>query len=63
MDFIVLFINILFWIFLSITIIGMIRPWWVLWFLDMQNRLMVLRYYGFITVLLGLAMIVTGRMG
>ena len=34
----------------------MIKPWWVLWFLDFKNRLSVLRYYGIITVLLGLAM-------
>jgi len=56
MEFIAFFVNILFWIFLSITIIGMIKPWWVLWFLDFKNRLSVLRYYGIITLLLGVAM-------
>ena len=49
------FLNILFWIFLAITLLGMIKPWWVLWFLDFKNRLSVLRYYGLITLLLGIA--------
>ena len=49
------FLNILFWIFLGITLLGMIKPWWVLWFLDFKNRLSVLRYYGLITLLLGIA--------
>jgi len=40
----------------------MIRPWWVLWFLDFNNRLMVLRYYGIIAVLLGLAVIVSNQL-
>ena len=58
MDFIQLFLQILFWLFLGITLSGLIKPWWVLWFLDFKNRLTVLRYYGIITLLLGLAVLV-----
>lgn len=58
MEFILLFLQFLFWVFLSITFLGMIRPWWVLWFLDFKNRLTVLKYYGAITLLLGVAVIV-----
>ncbi|MCK5701408.1 MAG: hypothetical protein KAI29_09655, partial [Cyclobacteriaceae bacterium] len=62
MEFILLFLKFLFWIFLSLTFLGMIKPWWVLWFLDFNNRLMVLRYYGIITVLLGLAVFVSKQL-
>jgi hypothetical protein len=58
MDFIQLFMQIIFWIFLGITLLGLIKPWWVFWFLDFKNRLTVLRYYGIITLLLGLAVLV-----
>ena len=58
MDFIQLFLQILFWLFLGIALSGLIKPWWVLWFLDFKNRLTVLRYYGIITLLLGLAVLV-----
>jgi hypothetical protein len=58
MEFIVLFVKILFWIFLFITAVGIVKPWWVLWFLDVSNRRSVLRYYGIITLLLGLAVVV-----
>jgi len=27
------------------TTAGLVQPWWVLWFLPKQNRLLVLRYY------------------
>lgn len=57
MEFIALFVTILFWIFLFITAIGMVKPWWVLWFLDVSNRQSVLRYYGIITLLLGVAVV------
>jgi hypothetical protein len=57
MEFIALFVKILFWIFLAITAVGMVKPWWVLWFLDVSNRRSVLRYYGIITLLLGLAVV------
>ncbi|MCK5704623.1 MAG: hypothetical protein KAI29_25900 [Cyclobacteriaceae bacterium] len=62
MEFILLFLNILFWIFLSITFLGMIKPWWGLWFLDFKNRLTVLRYYGAITVLLVLAILISKQL-
>lgn len=62
MEFISQFLQILFWIFLGITVFGMIRPWWVLWFLDFKNRLTVLRYYGAMTLLLGLAVWVTKQL-
>lgn len=58
MEFIAFFVPILFWIFLSVTLVGMIRPWWVLWFLDVSNRLAVLKYYGVITLMLGMAVLV-----
>ena len=31
---------------------GLIWPWWVLWFMYRQNRLMVLQYYGTLMVFL-----------
>jgi len=58
MEFIALFLTILFWTFLFITLVGIARPWWVLWFLDMSNRLAVLKYYGVITLLLGVAVVI-----
>jgi hypothetical protein len=58
MEFIALFVNILFWIFLFVTAIGMVKPWWVLWFLDVSNRRSVLRYYGIIVLLLGAVILV-----
>jgi len=61
MEFIALFVNILFWIFLVITAIGMVKPWWVLWFLDVSNRRSVLRYYGVIALLLGVAAWIMGK--
>lgn len=27
-------------------IMGMIQPWWVLWWTSKQNRILVLKYYG-----------------
>jgi len=57
MELIYLIIKILFWIFLSLTFLGMIKPWWVLWFLDFKNRLTVLTYYGLLSLLLLVAMI------
>jgi hypothetical protein len=62
MEFITNFLQILFWIFLAVTILGMVKPWWVLWFLDFKNRLTVLRIYGSITLLLGLAVLLTERL-
>jgi hypothetical protein len=62
MEAIALFLQILFWFFLGITFLGMIKPWWVLWFLDYKNRLSVLKYYGMITVLLGIAIIISEQL-
>ena len=62
MQTIVLFLQLLFWIFLSVTILGMIKPWWVLWFLDFKNRLSVLKYYGTITLLLGLVLLISKQL-
>lgn len=62
MQFITNYLQILFWFFLTITILGMVKPWWVLWFLDFKNRLTVLRYYGTITLLLGVAALLAGRL-
>jgi hypothetical protein len=27
-------------------IAGLIQPWWVLWWMSKQNRMLVLKYYG-----------------
>lgn len=62
MEFITYYLQILFWVFLIITILGMVKPWWVLWFLDFKNRLTVLRIYGSITLLLGFAVLLAGRL-
>ncbi|MGB5931187.1 MAG: hypothetical protein WBH03_23605 [Cyclobacteriaceae bacterium] len=37
-----------FLLFLSgfFLIAGLVKPWWVLWFLDYQNRLRVIKIYG-----------------
>jgi hypothetical protein len=59
---ILFFLKILFWIFLAITLLGMIKPWWVLWFLDYKNRIHVLKYYGTITALLALALILARQL-
>ncbi|MCC5927757.1 MAG: hypothetical protein JJU28_00795 [Cyclobacteriaceae bacterium] len=55
MEAILLFVNILFWLCVLALVLGMIQPWWVFWFLDRQNRLMVLKYYGSLVVLLMIA--------
>lgn len=52
METIASFFNVLFWIFLVILITGLIKPWTVLWFLDLKNRKYVLTYYGNATLLL-----------
>jgi hypothetical protein len=62
MEFITYYLQILFWVFLPLTIVGMVKPWWVLWFLDFKNRLTVLRIYGSIALLLGLAALLAGRL-
>ncbi len=46
------FFNALFWIFLLVLSMGMIKPWTVLWFLDKKNRKYVLLYYGTVVAIL-----------
>ena len=46
-----LIILILMFIFLLFTLLGMVKPWYVLWWLDHQNRLKVLKYYGGLAIL------------
>lgn len=62
METISIFLHILFSFFLAITLLGMIKPWWVLWFLDFKNRLTVLMYYGIITLLLGLGVMLVRQL-
>jgi hypothetical protein len=50
-----LFFNILFFVCLFALLLGMVKPWYVLWFLDFKNRTTVLRYYGFPLLALFLA--------
>ncbi|HBH24042.1 MAG TPA: hypothetical protein DDY13_11545 [Cytophagales bacterium] len=54
---ILIFCKILFGIFSMLTLIGLIRPWWVLWFLDEQNRWMVIKYYGRIALISGICIL------
>ena len=35
-----------FWLSLVLLLLGLWRPWVVLWWLDYQNRLRVIKYYG-----------------
>jgi hypothetical protein len=35
---------------LSFLLIGLIKPWWLLWWEDTQNRLKVIKLYGGIAV-------------
>lgn len=46
MNVIYLFIRILFWINLALLVLGLWRPWVVLWWMAYQNRLKVIQYYG-----------------
>ncbi|GEM_PF-2313851 len=33
--------------FMGFTVLmGLIQPWWVLWWTSKQNRMLVLKYYG-----------------
>jgi len=43
---------------LSFLLIGLVKPWWLLWWEDTQNRLKVIKLYGSIAVvsyLIGMA--------
>ncbi len=39
-------INMLLIVTLALLIAGLIRPWWVLWWMSTQNRLKVIILYG-----------------
>jgi len=56
------FFNVLFWIFLFITLLGLIKPWTVLWFLDLKNRKYVLMYYGSATALIFVILKILGQL-
>jgi hypothetical protein len=45
-------VDILFWIALFAAIVGIYKPWTVLWWLPIKNRKTVLKYYGIATVAL-----------
>ena len=45
-------LSFLIYLFLLIVILGLIRPWYVLWFIDRKNRWKVLKIYGLITGIL-----------
>jgi len=53
------FINLIIILDLLLLMAGLIRPWWVLWFMYKQNRLMVLQYYGATLVILLIFRLVT----
>jgi len=40
-----------------ITIAGLIRPWWALWWSDHQTRLKVIGYFGIPAIILSLVLI------
>lgn len=46
--------KILFWLSFLLLLIGLWKPWVVLWWLDYQNRLRVLMYYGSLMLVFGL---------
>ncbi|HPI80527.1 MAG: hypothetical protein M9954_00375 [Cyclobacteriaceae bacterium] len=41
-------------------VIGLIRPWWLLWWEDVQNRKKIFQVYGTLTVVFFLAYEVIG---
>ena len=57
-----LLVKILFWTFFFLTVLGMLKPWWVLWFLDYKNRLTVLKYYGSLSLLLLVVLILLNQL-
>jgi len=52
METIAIFFRVLLWFILILFLIGMYKPWMVLWFLDFKNRKSVLFYYGSLLLLL-----------
>jgi len=45
--------------FMICTCIGLIKPWMPLWWMERQNRLLVLKYYGIPAAILGLVLLLT----
>jgi hypothetical protein len=37
---------------MSVTILGLIRPWYVLWYTDTKNRWLVMKSYGLLSGML-----------
>lgn len=61
MQVIYLFLRILFWLNLLLLVLGLWRPWVVLWWMASQNRLKVIQYYGSsLLVLLVLSWLIAG---
>ncbi|MFA0961693.1 hypothetical protein AB9P05_07790 [Roseivirga sp. BDSF3-8] len=52
MNLLITIIYILLFLALFMLFAGLVRPWWVLWFLDYQNRIRVLQIYGGAAILL-----------
>lgn len=51
-------LTILILILLMIMVAGLVKPWYVLWFLEKKNRLKVLKFFGTILLILILLQIV-----
>ncbi|WP_017730192.1 hypothetical protein [Nafulsella turpanensis] len=49
----------IFWISLFLLLLGLWRPWVVLWWLEYQNRLRVIKYYGSIMTVAGILWLIT----
>jgi hypothetical protein len=49
---------VLFYAVLIVVLLGMIRPWWVLWFMDRQHRWGVIKIWGSILITLGCILVV-----
>ena len=50
-------IKFFFWIYGSCLLLGLIKPWWVLWWYDSANRYRVLRVYGIPFIILCLILL------
>ena len=58
-----IFFTVLLWLVAIIFLLGMYKPWIVLWFLDFKNRKMVILYYGSVLALLVLIQWIISRLG
>ena len=50
-------VQILFYLFTTLLVAGLIQPWWVLWWMNHQNRMKVLKYYGVPGLIFGLLLL------